>query len=201
MPWRSQAEPGRAKISRMNLLSSESAVRHYISVNPDKSSIRRSMREMLRSMSPGCIQEKSRLLVAEIVRSAIWQDARCVMIFLPMPGEPDVRSLWTPTKKLCVPWMDGDEINVRLVTMENMLYGTSSAREQQLIAPDELDLILVPGLAFTPAGERLGRGKGHFDRFLAGTSAIRVGVCFTEQLQTTLPTEPHDIKMHHLVTA
>jgi len=62
------------------------------------------------------------------------------------------------------------------------------------VDPVALDLVVVPGLAFTADGRRLGQGGGHYDRFLARLrpDCVTVGACFAEQLVTELPTEPHD---------
>ena len=62
------------------------------------------------------------------------------------------------------------------------------------VDPGALDLVVVPGLAFTADGRRLGQGGGHYDRFLARLrpDCLTVGACFAEQLVRELPTEPHD---------
>ena len=67
---------------------------------------------------------------------------------------------------------------------------------------DSFDLVLVPGLAFTAEGERLGRGGGFYDRLLSspGFRAFKVGVCFDRQMRETLPMEPHDQRVHRVVT-
>lgn len=63
--------------------------------------------------------------------------------------------------------------------------------------PEALDLVVVPGVAFTRDGARLGRGRGYYDRYLAlpGVRAFCVGVCFAHQLVDALPVEPHDRAM------
>lgn len=61
------------------------------------------------------------------------------------------------------------------------------------------DLIIVPGVGFSPRGERLGHGKGFYDRLLAETPAIKVGICFELQLFDRLATQPHDISMDKLL--
>lgn len=61
-------------------------------------------------------------------------------------------------------------------------------------------LILVPGLVFTERGERLGRGKGFYDKYLSNYSGIKIGVCFSEQLEETIPTEEHDMTLDYIVT-
>lgn len=69
------------------------------------------------------------------------------------------------------------------------------------IPADILDWVLVPGVAFDSEGGRLGRGKGHYDRWLLGSSrAIRCGIGFEEQVVTKVPLEPHDVRLHYVVT-
>ena len=65
---------------------------------------------------------------------------------------------------------------------------------------EHFDFILVPGVAFSPNGYRLGRGKGYYDKFLSKyTNLFTVGVCFREQFYLDIPTEPHDIPMHKVI--
>lgn len=68
--------------------------------------------------------------------------------------------------------------------------------------PEELDLVLVPGVAFDVHGGRLGYGKGHYDRLLDRLPPLapRVGVAFDEQVLERVPQEPHDVSMTHLLT-
>ena len=74
--------------------------------------------------------------------------------------------------------------------------------EARLVSPEEIGLILVPGLAFTRDGRRLGRGGGFYDRYLAGLSAptVKLGVCFHGQLRETLPEEAHDQRVDAVAT-
>ena len=64
----------------------------------------------------------------------------------------------------------------------------------------ELRVVVVPGLAFDAKGGRLGHGKGHFDRLLAQTDALKVGLCFENRLVEAVPMEPHDVRMDVVVT-
>lgn len=64
------------------------------------------------------------------------------------------------------------------------------------------DLVVVPGLAFTRSGRRLGQGGGYYDRYLAQHPAVyKVGVCFNEQLADHLPMDEHDVGMDEVITA
>ncbi len=69
--------------------------------------------------------------------------------------------------------------------------------------PQVPDLVVVPGVAFTSIGHRLGQGGGWYDRFLPNINnqAATVGVCFAEQVVDDLPQEPHDIVVHHVISA
>lgn len=71
-----------------------------------------------------------------------------------------------------------------------------------VVAPAEIDLMLIPGLAFTRAGARLGRGGGYYDRYLARVSpgVIKIGVCFGVQLIEELISEIHDREVDMVVT-
>ena len=63
-----------------------------------------------------------------------------------------------------------------------------------------LDLILVPGVAFDPGGHRLGRGKGFYDRLLAGMRGTKCGVALEEQIVAAIPVEPLDVRMNFILT-
>ena len=64
-----------------------------------------------------------------------------------------------------------------------------------------IDLVIVPGIAFTPAGQRLGRGRGYYDRLLPRLrNAYKMGVCWPCQMVTAIPTEPHDMPMDCVIT-
>ena len=68
--------------------------------------------------------------------------------------------------------------------------------------PSEIDLIVVPGTAFTQAGARMGRGRGYYDKYLSqpGFRGVKVGVCYAHQLVGELPVEPHDVFMDYVIT-
>ena len=106
--------------------------------------------------------------------------AETVLAFTSVPGEPETRSLlvWCAAtgRLVAVPEADVD--------------------------PAWPDVVVVPGLAFTAAGDRLGQGGGWYDRFLSRVRAdcITIGVCFAEQILDMLPVEAHDVTMDHVVT-
>ena len=64
----------------------------------------------------------------------------------------------------------------------------------------DIDIVIVPGVAFDKKYNRMGYGKGYYDRFLKDMTALKIGVCHSFQLVDEIPSEPHDIKMDMIVT-
>jgi 5-formyltetrahydrofolate cyclo-ligase len=116
-----------------------------------------------------------------------WLEAQNVVLFSPLPSEPII----TPLKLDC----DARHVSVFVIPQ-------TARTETELHLPEAMDLILVPGLAFSQDRHRLGRGGGFFDRLLAGRAkqAFKLGVCFSFQLLDSVPTEAHDIVMDAIVT-
>ena len=81
-------------------------------------------------------------------------------------------------------------------------YGVPEPRLEFLrFTPPPADAVaLVPGLAFTPEGDRVGFGGGYYDRFLAGHPGLKIGLAFDLQLLPSCPSEPHDVPMDLVVT-
>jgi 5-formyltetrahydrofolate cyclo-ligase len=118
------------------------------------------------------------------------QKAR-VMLFEGLPTEPDT-SAWIEAMAasgcaVFTPEVDGPDL--RIVPGD--------------LDPRELDVVVVPGLAFTVDGHRLGQGGGHYDRFLPRLrpDCVTIGACFAEQVVESLPIDAHDIHVDHVVSA
>ncbi len=122
-----------------------------------------------------------------VLEMAEWIEARNVVLFSPLPSEPMIN----PLKLDC---------EARKVTCTNI--PQSARNEADLHLPETIDLILVPGLAFSEDRHRLGRGGGFFDRLLAGRAAkaFKLGICFSFQVSEKVPVEGHDIVMDAIVT-
>lgn len=110
---------------------------------------------------------------------------------------------WMHTKTVLLPVIDGDTLLLKRFTapdeMSPCRYGILEP-SGAAVDPERVDMLIVPGLAFDRRGNRLGRGKGYYDRLLAGTSAVKVGVCFECQLFDGIPAESHDVRMDAVIT-
>ena len=174
-----------------------------------KADLRREMRIRLKALGDSRPQ-KSRAITAAIAAHPAFLAAETVALFAPLPSEPDVELLWEKSgRRFCYPRVVGpllEFVAVRHVEELAPAAWNPNLREpaasQQLIEPAEIALILVPGLAFTREGHRLGRGGGYYDRLIAlhRPHAVTLGVCFDLQIVPELPCEPHDERVDAVLT-
>ena len=85
-------------------------------------------------------------------------------------------------------------------TWKKAAHGIWEPTDAPAAAPEDLRLIVVPGVAFDAHGGRLGHGRGHFDRLLAQSGALLVGLCFENRLVEVVPMESHDVRMDAVAT-
>ena len=171
----------------------------------DKATLRRRMR-MARDLIDDRVL-RSVGLWSELADLPAYRDATTVMGFVGGRGEPDTESLFARIaaegKTLVLPSVNGERLVPKLVG-SGLAEGAFGIPEPQgePISPIGLDLVIVPGLAFTRDGRRLGQGGGHYDRLLAELppSCTTVGVCFAEQIVDDLPFEAHDRNVDHVVS-
>jgi 5-formyltetrahydrofolate cyclo-ligase len=123
--------------------------------------------------------------------------------------DPALHHLLEADCTVALPWVEGDGVHMAAIAdlRGDLVPGWRGVREprpalRSPIPPEDLDLAIVPGVAFDRAGTRLGYGGGHFDRFLVrlrpGTPIV--GTAFDAQVLDRLPSEPHDVAVHVLVT-
>jgi 5-formyltetrahydrofolate cyclo-ligase len=152
----------------------------------------------------------SEAICREIMQHRAWREPKLVCAFLPLPSEPQITPLWERKggPDFCFPRVRGE--NVELVRIEDRerlsraiwkLAGPEFDATP-VVAADSVNLFLVPGLAFTRDGRRLGRGGGYYDRLLARRNhgSVALGVCFSIQLVDAMPTEIHDQHMDAVIT-
>ena len=178
----------------------------------DKTSIRREMLAARKELDDQVVASLSARIAKRIDLLPEFEAARVVCCYLAMRAEVDLGSrmdaAWKAAKRLCVPayrhdrggyepaWYEG---NMRLST------GPDGARQPAVpewVPPGEIDVILVPGLAFDSAGGRLGRGGGHYDWMLRrmGGHPFKLGVAFDFQLVDRVPVDRSDVSMDAVVT-
>ncbi len=177
-----------------------------------KPAVRRRLREALAAMSEADRHAKSVAACRLIATLPEFEAARVVMLYLHMPSEVDTAPLalraWQDGKVVAVPKVSWDQrrmLPVEISSLKDGLTTTGPVREPIAGKPiplDLIDLVIVPGLGFTPTGYRIGRGMGFYDRFLAQPDFLgrTCGLSFQEQVIESLPVLDHDVPLCMLVT-
>ncbi len=139
-----------------------------------------------------------------------YQSARTVHLFVPFGSEVDTRpileDLWARNVRTVLPRVAPDRglDHLAVTGWEELEPGAYSIPEPVArcgaVDPVEVDLILVPGVAFDRLGGRLGYGGGYYDRFLKSCPAPRVALAFDLQMVDEVPREDHDLLVHEIIT-
>lgn len=175
----------------------------------DKQALRKHIKALTAALSAGERQKLSRKVLEKLESHPKFQSAQTVMLFYSLPDEVCTHEFvkrWAADKRILLPAVKGEELEVRLLTpsapIASGAFGIGEPENAAFTALREIELIVVPGVAFDLRGNRMGRGRGYYDRFLSQDSlknAWRVGICFPHQIVEDIPTEPHDIAMHEVL--
>ncbi len=171
-----------------------------------KAALRARIHEALKQMDEQSRREQSAAACQNLVRLNAFQSAKTVLVYRALPTECDPSQLASAAllcgKRVAYP-VCGEGRSLRLyVPHDEMafvlsnygIYEPEPARSKE-VPEQEIDFIVVPGLAFDRFGGRLGRGAGYYDRLLSRTTAFKAGFAFSEQLVESVPMEPFDVKM------
>jgi 5-formyltetrahydrofolate cyclo-ligase len=180
-----------------------------------KHAIRKEILKKLRSQSPGERLRKSDLIKEQLFQEEEFKKAQCVMLYVSTDEEVDTKRMIDETlemgKKVCVPVVvKGSKRIIASELKEHSAlqkgpYGIYQPAENSVRAVplEDIDLVVVPGVAFDAHKVRLGRGHGYYDRFLSdlpkGTRTI--GLAFDFQVVEKLPRDSHDIPVSKTITA
>lgn len=168
----------------------------------DKTELRRSIRAQKRAMSPEEIQQRSARLGELFAASEAYKNAKTIYGYLPYNQEvrtvPMLERALADGKRVAVPKCYGDEMKfIFLDDLTKVEKGYANIPEpiaDEPVADDPTALVLMPGLAFTVDGKRMGYGGGFYDKFLASEpNHPTVALCYAFQMVEDLPTEEYDI--------
>ena len=173
----------------------------------DKEELRREMMERRKAMAPAETREKSSLIVARLRQIQEYAAATAIMFYVPKSNEVDIEEAISKAtregKTVLFPAASGQTLIPVAVKNypEGIVIGPWGMGEpkDKTEYRGRVDVAVIPGLAFTQSGHRLGRGRGHYDRMLAALDCFRIGVAYESQL-TTFAAEAHDQVMDVIVT-
>ncbi|MBN2742648.1 5-formyltetrahydrofolate cyclo-ligase [Breznakibacter xylanolyticus] len=177
---------------------------------PDKYSVRKEVRERLQLISKDDRLRKSQAIFETLEQSDDFRNARHVLLYWALPDEVMTHPLvqkWALYKTVYLPVMVGDDLQIRQYHLDDDLrpdarFGVGEPTNGFVPDDELIDLVVVPGRAFDGKGNRLGRGKGYYDRLLARlVNARKIGICFKEQLYDSIPVDDHDVLMDRVISS
>lgn len=137
-------------------------------------------------------------------------NAKNILFYIPIHGEVDLTFLfekYKDQKNFILPRVVKDSKELTLYIIKNLNdleEGSFRIPEPKTnlktTSPDQLDCIILPGVAFAPDGHRIGYGQGFFDRMLKKTSCLKIGVAYEFQIVENIPEEDHDVPVDRIVT-
>lgn len=179
----------------------------------DKKSLRSVYLAKRNALSTATRQEGSLSICKHITSTSLYRNAEHIMAYLAIGGEVSLDAFinyaLADGKKIYVPVCTdkkGHMVAVRLLDLSEVVKGTLGIRipksDSQVITPEELDCVLVPGVTFDKGGRRLGMGGGYYDRFLTNVMRDkRVGIAWSQQISIDiLPVDEYDQLMGSLIT-
>ena len=172
----------------------------------DKKTLRANIKVLKKQHTKEQLLEQSEKILAQLEQHPDFVKAERVMLFSALPDEVQTQAFlekWHLKKQIILPTVVGDDIiPVAYEKDTDFAVGDFNILEPQNEPyKGDFDLIVVPGVAFDHKGNRLGRGRGYYDRFLCQHLSVkRIGICFDFQLVDEIPTEPFDIRMDEVIS-
>ena len=176
----------------------------------EKSAVRSEIAEKRLSLSSPDVVHKSDKVSENAIHLDFLRQAKVIAAYLPIKNEVQTRKiigwLWRFGKKVCVPVVKNSSMKFAELAigskMKENKFGIPEPVKKKFIDQKKVGAFLVPGVAFSPDGHRIGSGKGFYDRFFSGSKikGKKVGLAFDFQIVDSISPEAHDVKMDYVVT-
>lgn len=190
-------------------------------MNPDEQ--KRQVRKQMKDISAGLTQkyrtQADAAITDQVMKLSQYQSAQTLFCFVSLPGEVDTSGILADAfangKRVCVPKCISDGVmKVYQIKSQEELEeagayhilepkgrtGQEHPGENGCVAPEEIELAIVPCVSCSRDGKRLGHGGGYYDRYLAQTSAYKAVVCREKEMCEEIPVDAHDVEMDLVIT-
>ncbi|MGM9803372.1 MAG: 5-formyltetrahydrofolate cyclo-ligase [Muribaculaceae bacterium] len=175
----------------------------------DKAQLRKQMRAIKALISPSQMSEQAQSVFSTIECLQAFKLAHNILLYCALPDELPTQSVlhrWSNLgKNIMLPRVDGNDINILQFDANHLMHGSFGIMEPSSECKSynihDVDLVIVPAMAYDAKGHRLGRGKGYYDRLLANARATKIGVGFNQQILALVPHHKHDVAMDIVVSA
>lgn len=172
----------------------------------EKAKIRRRIRNKKNILSDMEKAQSSSSVFEKIESLPEFIAAKSILLYWSLPDELPTHSFivkWCKQKQMLLPMVKGDKMMIKPFTSTDELRKSDMGiwePEAQKEYLKQIDLVIAPGIAFDKNKNRLGRGKGYYDKYFNGKKIIKIGVCYDFQLLENIPVEPFDVKMDKIIT-
>lgn len=172
-----------------------------------KKEIRQEISKIKKAISSEQKQSMSEKIMQTVEGLEEFKQSNVVLAYHSLPDEVfthEAVKRWSKSKTILLPKVVGDDLELRIYSSDDDLkqgsYGIMEPCGKLWTDNDAIELAIIPGVAFDEKGNRLGRGKGYYDRLLPKLSCAKIGVCYPEQLVDNVPVDEYDIGMDIVVS-
>lgn len=174
----------------------------------EKKSIRKENKQKVATLEGNIRKEKEKLIFKKLEFDPKFIAAQYILLFSSLPDEVNTHRFikkWQRKKNIYLPVVQGENLIIKAYNKGDKLskgaFNILEPKNNNKINLEELDLIIVPGTAFDLQGNRMGRGKGYYDRLLKENKNYTIGICYAEQIVDIIPFEKHDVAMNKIIFA
>ncbi len=153
-------------------------------------------------------ENKDAYICQKIISSIHFMNSKTIAFYMAKDGEADIITAtieaWKSGKTVVLPKIINNELNFVLYQQGDTLlrgkFNILEPKENIIVPPGDIDLFIIPGLAFDEKYHRLGYGKGYYDRYLKNVNAYKIGVCYKKFLFKEIPYNQNDVLMDEILT-
>lgn len=176
----------------------------------NKKELRKKAKEIISNAEKEYLKDSSKKITANVFNSDAFKNSKTIFIYISIENEPDTSEIISEALKqgkvVCVPKCISKEemLAIEIHESESLNEGYFGIKEpdnfDNEIDKNKIDLAIIPCVAASRSGERLGHGAGYYDRFLENTQAFKMCLCFEKLLFERIITDKYDINMDKIIT-
>ncbi len=172
----------------------------------EKSDIRRKIKNLRMMLLEREKESAAEEVFSQLEKTAAFIMAENILMYHSLPDElQTIKFLkkWSDRKRFFLPRVNGVNLDILPYEETRLELGSFHIEEptgEDIVDVDDIELMVIPAVAFDRKGNRLGRGKGFYDRLLSTSRATKIGVGYEFQLFDSIPSEPHDVAMDMIIT-
>lgn len=172
-----------------------------------KQSLRKEITLLKHTYEEDDLHNFSKQIFQKIEQTQEFINAKCILAYYSFPGEVVTHGFieeYVNKKKIILPVVQKDRLVLKAYTNADDLklsaFGIPEPTGEEFLDYDQIDLAIIPGMVFDRSLNRIGRGKGYYDRLLPKLRSYFMGICYSFQLKNEIPVEAHDIPMNCVIS-